>query len=81
MASSANSTMALFRVHYGKSMTKIDYIKFYEILSSPKKTRHPINKSIYFEKLMKILTMMVYQHSVWPFSSAITAAILLGMNL
>ena len=31
MASSAKSTMALFSVHYGKSMMKIDYTKFYEI--------------------------------------------------
>ena len=28
MASSANSTIALFSVHYEKSMTKIDYTKF-----------------------------------------------------
>ena len=31
MANLANSTMVLFAVHYGKSMTKIDYSKFYEI--------------------------------------------------
>ena len=31
MANSANFTMAPFSVHYGKSMTKIDYTKFYEI--------------------------------------------------
>ena len=31
MASLANSTIALFTVHNGKSMTKIDYSKFYEI--------------------------------------------------
>ena len=28
------------------------------ILSSPKKTQHPVNKFIYFAKLMKISTMM-----------------------
>ena len=33
------------------------------VLSSQKKTRHPINKFIYFEKLMTILTMMV--HGTW----------------
>ena len=31
MASSANSTMGQFSVHYGKTMTKIDNTKFYEI--------------------------------------------------
>ena len=31
MASSANSTMEQFSVHYGKSMTKVDYTNFYEI--------------------------------------------------
>ena len=31
MASLANSTMALYSVHYGKSMMKVDNTKFYEI--------------------------------------------------
>ena len=52
------------------------------ILSSPKKkTQHPINKCISFEILMKISTMMVHQYLVWSSSSAITAAIYLGMDL
>ena len=52
-----------------------------ELLSSPKRTRHPINKCISFEILMKILTMMVHQYLVWISPSAIIAAILLGMDL
>ena len=43
--------------------------------------RHPINKFIYFEELMKILTMMVHQYLVWPPPTIVTAGIFLCMDL
>ena len=51
-------------IHLNSSLLDSKSVKIAYYLAK-KKTRHPINKFIYIEKLMKILTMMIHQYLVW----------------